>query len=178
MLLAPLLLTIAALGAIRRIILEPLAVIGRSPLTLAFWPAAHHLIRTITGRSEELLTIRTNRKSHIHPLQALFCALLKGLVIVETDNLLENVKTAELLYGGEAPKLSFSCRYTNRLFSNVSISKFLATRYPDVVGKTAITVFIVPCGISKQRGSSNGTLAGPATGPRTTPGPRVRFGDP
>jgi hypothetical protein len=51
-LLAPLLLTIAALCAIRGIIVEPLAAVGRPALKLAFWPAAHHLIWTITGRSE------------------------------------------------------------------------------------------------------------------------------
>ena len=84
----------------------------------------------LAGTSDEMLVnpqARSKNKS--------LSAEQRARLIVETDNLLENVKAVESLYGGEALTLSVCCRYINRPLSNVSISKFLQTRQTDVLGE-------------------------------------------
>ena len=84
----------------------------------------------LAGTSDEMLVnpqARSKQKS--------LSADQRARLIVETDNLLENVKAVELSYGAEALTLSVCCRYMNRLLSNVNISKFLRTRHADVLGE-------------------------------------------
>ena len=84
----------------------------------------------LAGTSDEMLVnpqARSNHKS--------LSVEQRVRLVVETDNLLENVKAVELSYGGEALTLSVCCRYISRLLSNVSISKFLRTRHGDVLGE-------------------------------------------
>ena len=59
----------------------------------------------------------------------------RARLIVETDNLLENVKAVELSYGEEALTLSVCCRYVDRLLGNEKVSNFLGARHSGVLGE-------------------------------------------
>jgi hypothetical protein len=83
MLVPPLLLAVTALRAIRRVVLNALAVIIRPSLTLARVPAAYCLLRMITGRCEEFPTVPTAGKCHINLWHSLTAAHLCALISVD-----------------------------------------------------------------------------------------------
>jgi hypothetical protein len=66
MLFTPELLTIAALGSIRRIILELFTMISGASLTLAGGLAANRLIWAIAAGRKGLVAIRAAGKAHVH----------------------------------------------------------------------------------------------------------------
>jgi len=80
MLVAPLLLAVTALRAIRRVVLNPLAVIIRPSLTLARAPAAYRLLRMITGGREKFLTVPASVKCHINLWHSLMPTHVSALV--------------------------------------------------------------------------------------------------
>lgn len=84
----------------------------------------------LAGTSDEMLI-----NPHAHSNHKSLSAEQRARLVVETDNLLENVKAVELSYGEEALTLSVCCRYINRLVSNTNILKFLSTRHADVLGE-------------------------------------------
>ncbi|MDP8988943.1 MAG: ParB N-terminal domain-containing protein [Acidobacteriota bacterium] len=82
----------------------------------------------LAGTSDEMLVNPDARAKHKS-----LSAEQRARLVVETDNLLENVKAVESSYGAEALTLSVCCRYVNRLLSNVRVSTLLRTRHADVL---------------------------------------------
>jgi ParB-like chromosome segregation protein Spo0J len=82
----------------------------------------------LAGTNDEMLVNPDARAKHKS-----LSAEQRARLVVETDNLLENVKMVESSYGGEALTLSVCCRYINRLLGNVRIATFLKTRHTDVL---------------------------------------------
>ena len=77
MLVAPLFLAVAALRAIRRVVLYPLAVIVGLSLPLAGDPAAYRLPRMITAGRERFLTVPASVKCHINLWHSLMPARVR-----------------------------------------------------------------------------------------------------
>ena len=59
----------------------------------------------------------------------------RARLIVETDNLLTNLKSVEASYGVEALTLSVCSRYVARLLSNDKVLALLTERHPHVSGE-------------------------------------------
>jgi hypothetical protein len=146
MLVAPLLLAVAALGAIRRVVLFPLAVIIRLSLTLARGPTAYRLLWMITGGREKFLTISTAGKCHMnlwHPLMgAHVCSLISA------DRLFAQLRFKCVAW---IPQDSDVVRFASRSWSKPwrhcnTMNVGELTRAPIIVGAT--TTYLVSIEVS------------------------------
>lgn len=84
----------------------------------------------LAGTSDEMLA-----KPQTSSKRRSLSAEQRTRLIIETDSLLENVKSVEMSYGEEALTLSVCCRYVDRLLNNKALSKFLGTRHSAVLGE-------------------------------------------
>lgn len=107
----------------------------------------------LATHSESLaITPKNEKLKGISPAQ-------KALMEQESENLLKDLKAAEVSYGSDILILSVSCRYFEKLLSNVQIKRFLSKHHSDMLQELERLLAEVNSGRSRKQPSASVPVA-------------------